>query len=114
MPLGDLRHQRGRALEPTAQNHAECPAARQIGERVQPRQYAPRPALSLAESPWQAPMRLGDRVRVLIPEQVEHERPQTGAPRRLSKSASGLGRDQDSIALGHCGRGQPAISTASL
>ncbi|KQT47773.1 hypothetical protein ASG52_10940 [Methylobacterium sp. Leaf456] len=59
-------------------------------------------------------MRLGQRQRVLVPEQVEHERAKTRPARGLGQRPAGLGGDQERAALADAWRGQPAISTASV
>ncbi|MBB5757070.1 hypothetical protein HNR00_001778 [Methylorubrum rhodinum] len=111
---GDLGHQVRRALEPAAEHHAERGASGLRGKRCQPRKHRDPVPPPRAEAARQRAVRFGQRQRVLVPEQVEHERPQARPPRGLGERPAGLGGDQERAALADARAGQPAISTASV
>ena len=113
----DLGDEIRRALEAAAEDDAED-AARPVREFTEPGQDGGPVAAAGAEATRQRAVRLGQCQRVLVPEQVEHERPQARPARGLRQRPAGLRGDQDRAALRHAKRvqrrSQPAISTASL
>lgn len=111
---GDLRHQPRRTLEAAAEHHAERGAPglhRQSFEARRHRDPIPPPR---AEAAGERAVRLAERQRVLIPEQIEHERAKPRPARGLGQGPAGLGGDQERAALADARRAQPAISTASV
>lgn len=117
MAGGDLGDEIRHALESTAEHHAED-AAGFLRQRIEPCQHAGPVAGTCTEAAGQRAVALGQRQRVLVAEQIEHERAKARPPCGLRQRPTGLGSDQDRVALPMRRwvqvRAQPAISTASL
>lgn len=117
MAASDLRDEVRRALESTAEHHAEG-ATGFLRQRIEPCQHAGPVAGARTESARQRAVALGQCQGVLVAEQIEHERAKARPPRGLRQRPAGLGGDQDRVALPMGKRvqvrTQPAISTASL
>lgn len=113
--LPDLGNEPRRPLETAAEDDAENGTLRRGGEGGEPRQHRLAVTGSRAEPAGQRPVAFREGERVLVAEQVEHERAQPRPPRGLGQGPAGLGRDQDRGPLGRAQRrAQPAISTASV
>ncbi len=114
MAPGQRRDEIGRGLEATAQHEADrSPTGTngQVVERVDDGAHIAPPA---SEAAFQPTIAFGASQRILVAEQIEHERPQAGPARGLCQSAPGLRRDQNRIAAHRAFEAQPATSTATL
>lgn len=109
----DLGDQVRRALEAAAEDDSEFGPTCLLRQRCERRQHTGPVAAAGAEAAGQRAVRLGQRQRVLVAEQVEHERPQARPARGLRQRPAGLRGDQDRTALAVPGWVQNRACTVS-
>lgn len=110
MALRDGRDQAGRTLEAAAEDDSDDGRRAQTGERVEVGEALRSAKPPIAEPPPRRPVMGGEGEGVGIAEQVEDERDEAGASRRLRQGAPRLRRDEDGAMIA----AQPATSTARV